>query len=270
MNSGGGSRVRAWLAGLGVCLSALAAGSAGAAPRQAIVSLDLCSDWLLMHYAPPHRVAGLSPLSERDPPPWAQRATWRSHDGTLEGILSLRPDQIVVGVLNAPLLRRRLEALKIPVLVIDWIDSLERLSQQTERFLEILAETGFPRSRSSTGSSPSGLEQAGTRGRLLILGPNGYGTGLGTLEDSIISAAGWRNLLQDTGHRMLEIEGLAQRPPDAIVWVAPKGNALANHFAGHRLLDRLVPRTRWLATDDWRWQCPGPWSLELIRQLQQQ
>jgi len=264
-----GSTVRRGLACLGVCMSALAAGPAGAESRQAIVSLDLCSDWLLMHYADPHQVAGLSPLSERYPPPWDRRQSWPSHDGTLEGILTLRPDQILVGALNAPLLRRRLAALNIPVQVIGAIDSLEDLDRQIEGLLELLGKDP-QKARTPGRQGPPATDSTGRHGRLLILGPNGYGTGTGTFEDSIVAAAGWRNHLESSGYRMLDIERLAQHPPDAIVWVAPEGNALANRFAGHRFLDRLIPRTRWLATHGWRWQCPGPWSLELIRQLQPQ
>jgi iron complex transport system substrate-binding protein len=107
----------------------------------------------------------------------------------------------------------------------------------------------------------------GSRRRLLLLGPNGYGTGPGTFEAALIHAAGWQNHLQAAGHRPLDLEALIQNPPDAILWTSPPGPALADRFARHRALARAVPDDRWLKTDYWRWQCPGPWSLDLIRQL---
>ena len=62
---------------------------------------------------------------------------------------------------------------------------------------------------------------------------------------------------------------MAADPPDAVLWAAPEHRALANQFAEHAALRRAVPAERWLATDYWRWQCPGPWTWELIGQLHQ-
>jgi iron complex transport system substrate-binding protein len=263
-----------------------------------LVSLDLCGDWLLAHYAKRESIAALSPMARRHPPPWSDRA-WPTHDGSLEHIITLKPDRVIVGAFNAPVLRQRLATLGFTVIALEFVTDLDSLSRQRQRLLAAIDEFGARSPAAALqatvqeramdepngAGTPSGVirnrevtvgtkihesgkaSSPGSRGRLLLLGPNGYGTGPGTFEAALIRAAGWQNHLQVTGHRPLDLEALVQNPPDAILWTSPPGPALADRFSSHRALARAVPDDRWLKTDYWRWQCPGPWSLELIQQL---
>jgi iron complex transport system substrate-binding protein len=233
-------------------------------PRR-IVSLDLCTDWLLMHYAQRSpdvmpRVAALSPLTRQRADQWNASA-WPSHDGSLEQVLQFQPDLIITGEFNALLLRRRLtsldkrvEMLPLPTHLAD-IDSYEKRLLSLLRLPESLADTPVP------------LMTEGKRKRLLLLGANGIGTGRGTLEDEILRRAGWTNYVQADGYVQLDLERIAADPPDAVLWAAPASPALANRFAEHPVLKRAVPASRWLRTDTWRWQCPGPWTWQLVREL---
>jgi len=54
-----------------------------AGPAQRVVSLDLCTDWMLARYADPAKIAGLSPLNRQYPVPWLD-SSWPVHDCTLE------------------------------------------------------------------------------------------------------------------------------------------------------------------------------------------
>lgn len=257
-------------------LAALMPALFGPVQAQRLVSLDLCSDWLLAHHAKQESIAALSPMAKRQPPPWSDRV-WPTHDGSLEHIIALKPDRVIVGAFNATLLRQRLAALRFRVIVLELVTDLDGLARQSQRLLaEIDEVAGHPtevttRPRQFVANVNDQKSRRtlppGSRGRLLLLGPNGYGTGPGTFESSLIHAAGWQNHLQVAGHRPLDLEGLIQNPPDAILWTSPPGPALADRFARHRALARAVPGERWLKTDYWRWQCPGPWSLDLIRQL---
>lgn len=75
--------------------------------------------------------------------------------------------------------------------------------------------------------------------RLLLLGPNGIGTGRGTMEDDILTRAGWDNDVQAQGY-VLDTERIATHPPDAVLWAAPSSRALANRFAEHPVLKRVI------------------------------
>jgi iron complex transport system substrate-binding protein len=47
------------------------------------------------------------------------------------------------------------------------------------------------------------------------------------------------------------------------MWSAPKSAALANQFAEHPVLKNVL-HDRWVSTNYWYWQCPGPWTWELV------
>ncbi|QAU34178.1 ABC transporter substrate-binding protein [Janthinobacterium sp. 17J80-10] len=234
-----------------------------AEPARRIVSLDLCTDWMLARYADPARVAALSPLNRQYAAPWPD-AGWPVHDGTLERILQLKPDLVVTGEYNALLLRGRLQTLGVKVEILPLPKSLKDVTAYEKRLLELL---DIPADRASQAvPAPS---QAGPSKRLLLLGPNGIGTGQSTFENDILERAGWTNYLRGEGYIRLDLERIVADPPDAILASTSASRALASRFAEHPVLQRAVPREHWLTTDYWRWQCPGPWTWDLVRQLHQ-
>ena len=245
-----------------VLLSVLLAGSlpAWAAPER-ILSLDLCMDWLLAVHADAEQVAALSPLHQRYQLPFPI-PDWPVHNGSLEQIYQLQPDLILVGEYNALLLRRRLEALSQPVATLPLPASLADIEAYERRFLQLIGQ-----SPAQATPAPPPARPAANAPRLLLLGANGIGTGSGTFEDQILRQAGWRNYLAAAGYISLDLEQLVADPPDAILWSAPASPSLASRFADHPALRRVVIEDRWLSTDYWRWQCPGPWTWELIEQL---
>jgi iron complex transport system substrate-binding protein len=249
--------VRLLLALIAILLCPLAQ----AAPSR-VVSLDLCMDWLLAYYATPAQVAALSPMQQRYPVEWIGNH-WPAHDGSLEQVYALKPDQVLVGQYAASLLRQRLVELGITVEVLPLPQTLEQVQDYERQFLHAI---GLPPSRASAIPAQKPVR---SDKRLLLLGANGIGTGTDTLEDAILTRAGWRNYLQTPGYQSLDLEQVVSDPPDAILWAAPEHKALANQFAEHAALRRAVPAAHWLSSDYWRWQCPGPWTWELIGQLQQ-
>lgn len=243
----------------GTFLPALAA----AAAPQRIVSLDLCMDWALAHHAEPARVAALSPMLRRYPVDWIGN-DWPDHDGSLEQIVQLQPDLVLAGQYSALMLRERLRSLGYRVEVLPLPASLEQVVDYERRLLELMGEDPALAQPVPPQRSPQAKAK-----RLLLLGSNGIGTGRDTFEHQIIEQAGWRNYLQVSGHVALDLEQIAADPPDAILFAAAEHQALANRFAEHPVLRRSVAPEGWLTTDYWRWQCPGPWTWDLIRQLNQ-
>ncbi len=227
------------------------------------MSLDLCTDRMLARYAQPGQVRALSPLAQQYGIGEGGRP-WASHDGSLEQILELKPRLVVSGEYNAPALRRRLQELGVRVEVLPLPRSLAQIENYQRRFLTLLGLATEPEPL-----PPPDTTAPERRPRLLLLGANGIGTGRGTFEDDVLQRAGWRNYLGGEGYLRLDLERVVQDPPDAILWAAPEAHALANLFAEHPALKRAVPEERWLHTDYWLWQCPGPWTRQLIEQLQQ-
>lgn len=230
-------------------------------PPQRIVALDQCMDWLLTLHADPAQVAALSPMRQHYALPWIQ-AEWPAHDGSLEQIVQLQPDLILAGQFSALLLRERLNSLGYRVEVLALPTTLTEVESYERKLLDLiggdpdLAQPPPPRQTPDINAK-----------RLLLLGSNAIGTGPDSFEHQILEQAGWRNYLQRGGLVQLDLEQIANDPPDAILFTAPEHQALANRFAEHSVLRRSVPAANWLTTDHWRWQCPGPWTWDLIRQL---
>lgn len=228
-----------------------------------VVSLDLCTDRMLMLHAARAQVAALSPMHRRFPTD-ALQEDWPWHDGSLEQIVRLQPDLVITGEYNAMQTRQRLIALGYRVEILPLPTTPDEIRQYEERLLALI---GQPPER-ATPPVPF-LPAPATPRRLLLLGANGIGTGRDTFEDGILVRAGWTNYLPESGLVRPDLERIVADPPDAILWAAPDNHALANLFADHPALRAAVPQARWLHADFWRGQCPGPWTWALVRQLHQ-
>ena len=233
-------------------------------PANRILSLDLCTDWMLAKYADPSQVLALSPLLQQYPVDWITRK-WLSHDGSLEQILELKPDLVITGEYNALMLRRRLQELGVRVEILSLPKNFSEVNHYEQRLLSLIFKPEHKQEKLSQTSSDNN-----SKPKLLLLGPNGIGTGRNTFEDDILQRAGWQNYLKSEGYNNLDLEQIVTHPPDAILLATQNSAALANLFAKHPVLKQIIPKQRWLSTDSWRWQCPGPWSRDLIKQLHTQ
>jgi iron complex transport system substrate-binding protein len=186
-----------------------------------VVSLDLCTDWMLSHFAGRDRVKALSPLVKQYPVSWIAD-DWPVHDGSLEQILELEPELILTGQYNAMMLRRRLRELGLRVEILPLPQNLRDIDNYQQKFLQLL---GMP----VTGSKRSQAEIDNSKAaRLLLLGANGIATGRNTFENDVIEQAGWQNYLKEDGYIRLDLEQVISDPPDAVLWSAPGHAALAN------------------------------------------
>ena len=245
------------LAALGLVLPL--AGLSNTDPR--IISLDLCTDWMLTKFADSSQILALSPMSQKYPAPWLDKKL-PVHNGSLEQIIKLKPGVIITGEYNAVQLRKRLTSLGKRVEVISLPQSLYEIQKYTDHFTNLLNlnRTNLPELKLNQGNS---IIKPG----LLLLGANAIATGRDTFENDIIEQAGWTNYIQRSGYITLDLEQLVLSPPDMILWSAPVSNALSNQFANHRLLKKLFKKNQFKALDFWQWQCPGPWTFDLIKSL---
>lgn len=231
-----------------------------AEPVKRIISLDLCTDWMLLKYAEQTQVRAYSPLLYRYHADWVP-VNLPVHNGSLEQILELEPGLLITGEYNAILLRKRLQQLGKSVKVLPLPEGLDAIREYQQQFLSIIkagpatVETGWDRVYPRRNQT------------LLLLGANGIGTGRDTLEHDLLTRAGWDNYIQQSGYVNLQLEQIVADPPDAIYWSAPLSNSLANLFVKHPVTKRLMHEYKTPREENWRWQCPGPWNLDLIEEL---
>ncbi len=240
-------------------LMLMSAGSR-AGPATGIVSLDLCTDWMLLTHADPSQVRAYSPLLYKYKADWVP-AGLPVHDGSLEHILQLEPGLLISGEYNAILLRKRLQQLGQPVEVLSLPTTLDGIRAYQAAFVALIDASGESVIADWERTYPARQQS------LLLLGANGIGTGTDTLEDDLLRRAGWNNYIESSGYVSLQMERIVANPPDAIYASAPLSNSLANLFMRHPAILSLTPAGEARRGENWRWQCPGPWSLELIQEL---
>ncbi len=225
-----------------------------------IVSLDLCTDWMLLKLADPAQVIAFSPLLYKYHADWVPLGL-PVHDGSLEHILQLEPELLISGEYNAILLRKRLQQLGRKVEVLSLPTTLDSIREYQAEFLRLI--------NASEGSAAVDWDRTypSRHQSLLLLGANGIGTGTNTLEDDLLRKAGWVNYIDADGYVNLQMERIVANPPDAIYSSAPLSNSLANLFIRHPAIQSLMSANETPRGENWRWQCPGPWSLDLIQEL---
>lgn len=226
-----------------------------------IVSLDLCTDWMLLKYADRSQVRAYSSLLYRYQADWVPKGL-PTHDGSLENILELDPELLITGEYNAILLRKRLAQLGKKVEILPLPNGLDSIRDYQQQFLSIVA--------SDVRINDAWDKVYPTKNKaLLLLGANGIGTGRDTLEHDMLIRAGWSNYIRQSGYVNLQMEQVVADPPDAIYWSAPLSNSLANLFVRHPVIERIMAQSNTPRDENWRWQCPGPWNFELIEELSQ-
>jgi len=242
-------------------LALLLAGARAHAARD-IVSLDLCTDWMLLKFADPSQVRAYSPLLYKYQADWVPDGL-PVHDGSLEHILQLEAGLLISGEYNAILLSKRLRQLGKRVEVLSLPTTLDGIQHYQAEFLELIDASP------DSGAADWDRTYTPRRKSLLLLGPNGIGTGTNTLENDLLRKAGWENYIEASGYVSLRMERIVADPPDAIYSSAPLSNSLANLFVRHPAIQSLMSANEAPRAENWRWQCPGPWSLDLIQELSQ-
>jgi len=224
----------------------LAAGAVGlfwvSSPCSAagVVSLNLCSDQLLVLLAP-ERVAALEPLA-RDPAisfVAAQAAHLPSVRADAEAVVSLHPDLVLAGRYGAQTTVALLRAHGLRVVQIEEPQSFAAIGAEVMRLAALL---GVPaRGRSLVAGMWRRLEAVHRRlGTAMIWGANGWTAGPGSLGDAVLRAAGFTDA--GTGGQ-IGLEALLTHPPDLLVTeTAPAFPSMATDLARLPVLAGMARR----------------------------
>ena len=227
-----------------------------------VVSLNLCTDEFLVLLAP-ERIAALSPLA-RDPSlsvvaSSAKTLPWVRADA--EAVLMLHPSLVLAGPYGAQttlaILTRagmRVERTTLP-------QDFGAIRAETSRLAALL---GVPaRGAALLADMDARLASVPPHPalRALALAPRGYTAPVGSLEDSVLRAAGLINA--GTGARV-GLEAIVAHPPALLVEdLTPDYPSLATDMLRHPALSRIPRRfvpPALLA-------CGGPWSARAVEML---
>lgn len=249
-----------------------AAGAAGSSrmegPARRVVSLNLCTDEMVLRLLPPERVAGVTWLS-RDP----SRSTVADLAaavpvlyGNAEEVLGVDPDLIVAGLYTARSTVEVLRRLGHPVHDVG-IPTTE--AEVEAQIRELAALLGVPDSGERLVAEIDARFAAlptpapGARPRALVLDPNGFTVGRGSIVDAMITRAGLDNAgasLAVAGHGAVPLEVAILTGADILIIDADRDRppALATALLQHPALRRLGRRITVAEVPSRLWTCAGP------------
>jgi iron complex transport system substrate-binding protein len=259
-------------------LAAALAVSAAAAKPQRVVSLYLCADELVLQLADRRNIASVTFLS-RDPlnsnvADLAARVP--VNRGLAEEVLAQRPDVALASAYDARPAVAMLKRAGIPVV---------NLGAPPRNLDEIRRDI---RAVANAVDEPENGERmiAGIDARLaalpapprdrklsaIVLNPNGFTIGAGSLVDEIFARAGIDNLAARVGvdnYGRLPLETILRSGADIAILNADRDGppSLATEFLHHPALARLDERTRLVVLPARLWTCGGPAMVEAIERL---
>jgi iron complex transport system substrate-binding protein len=251
--------------------ASLAAGSA-----QRIVSLNLCTDELLLRLADPAKVASVTWLSLN--PSGSNVADLAAkvpiNYGLAEQIIAAEPDLVLAGTFTTRIAVGMLKRTTIPVVEFSVPRSFDDVRQQirdvarlvqTEDKGTLLIDEIDRRIAAVAAKSRS------VRPTAVVLNPNGATVGQGTLANQIMAAAGLDNIaarLRIDNYGQIPLEVVALHEVDVLIVSATRDGppSKATEVLSHPILSKLT-RTRIVSMPGRLWNCAGPAIAEAVERL---
>jgi iron complex transport system substrate-binding protein len=203
---------------------ALASGVARAEPPRRIVSLNLCTDQILVDLVGRERIAALSHLAS-DPALSAIAEEARglvTIRGTAEEVLARNPDLVLTIAGSTPATVSLLERLGNRVLAVPLANDFDAVRSITRAIAQAVGEVqrGEQLLASFDARLAAGAPADARRPSALVYQLNSLASGPGTLVDAMLTAAGFRNLARELPlgpAGRLPLETLVANPPDLVV-----------------------------------------------------
>jgi len=255
--------------------------STGFAKPVRIVSMNLCSDQLLMLLVARNHIASVSYLAiDPHSSAMAQQAMGLTINyGQAEEILSLAPDLILAGTFTTRPTVFLLQKLGYPVVELPVANNLQTIRRNIRLVAKAVAEikrgevliAEFDQQLAHVTQSLT-VHLPTVKPLAVLYWANSYTSGLGTLANTVLEASGLTNLavqLEIHGTRQLSLEALLMAQPDVLIAGRIRANepALANEIFRHPALRQAFANKPLVRIADYLWVCGTPFIIEAITQL---
>ena len=242
------------------------------AASQKIVSLNLCTDQLLLLLADPIQIASLSKIADDPNVSFLaeKSAGFKKNRGDAEEIFVNNPDLVVAGVYTEKATVQILQSLGVRVEIFpieqnfdDIVKNIRKMGLligHSDRAKRMIDDFNFRLEELRSGISE--------RPRAAIYSANGYTTGTDTLSGQILKTAGFRNITEEVGMSFggtLPLETLIMLKPDLVI----TGKAYPGHSRSEEILTHPVLRPfKTITQTDAKWICGTPAVLDAVEELQ--
>ncbi len=209
--------------------------------KSAVISLNLCTDQLLVQLAP-EQITALEPLA-RDPAlsfVASQASSLPQVRADAEAVLRLHPQLVLAGRYGAQSTVALLKARGVRVVQLGEAQDFEQIAAQTVELATLLGVR--PRGQALVARMWARLAAVQPQhGTAVLWQAAGWTAGPGSLGDAVLRAAGYTNL--GTGGR-IGVEALLARKPDVLVTeAAARAPSMATDLAWHPALQNIPRRT---------------------------
>ncbi|GBD48328.1 periplasmic binding protein [Methylopila sp. Yamaguchi] len=242
-------------------------GSPSAAAPARVVSINLCTDELLVRLADPAQVASvtwLSTVSAGSNVADLVRGAPQNR-GLAEEVVAARPDLVLAGRYTARAAVSVLKRIGVPVVEADAPRTLDQVKTEIRRVADAVGHSD--RGEAMIAELERRLARpAPVRERSLraaVLRPNGFTAGPGSLSDELMRRAGLVNVAAE-----LKLDNYGQLPLETILLAGvdllivdgdrPGPPALATEVLSHPILAKLGDRVRVVKIPPKLWTCYGP------------
>jgi iron complex transport system substrate-binding protein len=268
----------AGMAVLAVSAVSVVAAQAPAKPQR-VVSTNLCVDEMVLRLAERRNVASVTWLSlnaEASNVSELARGIPINH-GLAEEIIPLRPDLVIAGKYTARPGVALLKRIGVRTVDVDVPYTLDEMRQQYRTVAALLGEQ--ERGENLIGEMEERLaayarNPPATRLRALLLNPNGYTVGRGSLVDEVITRAGLENVAVDLGvgpFGQVPLEAVVMSAVDVLIVSASRDGppSMATELLRHPALVKSSSRAHVVVLPNRLWNCAGPESVEAVERLRQ-
>ncbi len=254
---------------------ALAPIGASASDAPSVVSVNVCTDQLVMLLAEPSQIVFLSDLSDdpRSSVMAAAAAHFAKNNSQAEVIALQNPDVVVAGEYSDPLMVALLRSIGIDVVQFPITTSLQDIPDDIRRMGDVLgqgdkADVLADRLERDLAALATATASADAPLGAFFL-PNGFSLGAGTLSHDILSAGGARNLsveLGFEGNGTLSLEQVVFYQPDLLIGSQPfSGFSLSEEIAVHPALVNFP-----VLLTSVEWVCGTPFVMDAIASVREQ
>lgn len=266
-----------WSVILAAAHGALLSGPAATAEPRRVVSINLCTDQLLLVLADREQIASISFLGA-DPSVSNTAdlgAGLPTNRGLAEEVLGAKPDLVLAGAETTQSTTALIRALGYRVETFAMANTVAEASAQIHRLAALLGKPGRGNALAARLDAATAAARAAVgpdrAPRVLLYSGRGFTSGRGTLVDDLFATIGVRNAAaaRGAGYFTMPLEQIVADPPDLLIVGEDYADApsLALEFLRHPALLQADFGDRRVAVPTSLWTCAGPWLGEAAARI---
>lgn len=238
-----------------------------------IVSLNACTDELLLQLAEPNQIAGVTrfELSPKSKELLIQNPKIMRLPSDIESLIKAQPSVVLAGPFSNASLVDQLKKFGVTVSMVNVPKNWDELFEVSS---QIVSFTNQSKKLEAFKRAIEELKQISQtskwKGKTAVFwSAAGHVSGLGTFEDTILSTLGMKNGVQFEGYAFLSLEKLIQLQPDVIVVTQKAGrkDSWAHDTLFHPALKKALPNLEYLQIPEGAASCASGHTVEVLRNI---